>query len=465
MDRRPELRWMKAMRWNLFVISPIFVRLAAWLIASELLHAAPETPPNLVVILADDLGIECLTTYGGKSHATPNIDKLRAQGMQFSHCFSNPFCSPSRASILTGLYPFKNGLKEVLHSKRQEETYLSPQQPSFARQLKSAGYATAIAGKWHVSLLHKHNTITAFGFDQYQVWQIFDGEGEKRRRFWTPQINRNSTLIADEVKNRYGPDLDMEFLLDFVRHKAKQKKPFFAYLATCLPHYPWEPTPDSKESGYVAPTTEHKGDSKYFPDMVAYLDKQVGTVMKELDELGIADNTVLMFLSDNGTDRDLTNLWGDGKRIQGGKGTMTDRGTHVPLIVRWPGQIEARSNCRDLVDFSDFFPTFCELTGSSLPTEKLHGRSFVPQLLGKPGEPREWVYVQDKGQFHVRSREFILNQKGELRPVSELPDGPAPVIERVLTEKEQTARKSLQTALDELSEIGAEKVSVPKNRR
>ena len=449
-DSRARLGWMKAMRSNPFVIFPILPYLAAWLVVFQVPLAARETPPNLVVILADDLGIECLTTYGGKSHATPHIDRLRAQGMQFSHCFSNPFCSPSRASLLTGRYPFKNGLKEVLHSKRQEETYLSPMQPSFVRQLKAAGYATAIAGKWHVSLLHKHDTINAFGFDQYQVWQIFDDEGEKRRRFWTPHINRNGTLIADEIKHRYGPDLDMEFLSDFVRHHAREKQPFFTYLTTCLPHYPWEPTPDSKQQGYVTPSSEHKGDPTYFPGMVAYLDKQVGQILKTLDELDIAKNTVVMFVADNGTDRDLTNVWGDGKRIQGGKGTMTDRGTRVPLIVRWPGRIEAGSSCDDLVDFSDFFPTLCELAAAPLPEEKLHGHSFAPQLLGKPGKPREWVHIQDKGQRSVRSREFILTHKGEFSPVTELPNDPAPAMKRELTEKEKSARKALQSALDEL---------------
>lgn len=450
MDRSPGLRWMNRMRMNPFVKFPVLPSLAVWLVLWQVSPAASETRPNLIMILADDLGIECLTTYGGKSHATPNIDKLRAQGMRFTHCFSNPFCSPSRASLLTGRYPFKNGLKEVLHGKRQEDTYLSPEQPGFPRQLKSAGYATAIAGKWHVSLLHKHNTINAFGFDQYHVWQIFDGEGNKRRRFWTPHINHNGSLIADEIKTRYGPDLDMEFFLEFVRRNAGEKQPFFGYYATCLTHYPWEPTPASKEQGYVAPTTEHKGDPKFFPEMLAYLDKQVGQILGAVDNLGIAENTVVMFLADNGTDRDLTNLWGDGKRIRGGKGTMTDRGTRVPLIVRWPGRIKEGSSCDDLIDFSDFFPTLCEIAGASLPEEKLHGRSFAPRLFGKPGNPREWVHIQDKEQRSVRSREFILTRKGGFSRVTELPDDPAPAIERELTEQEQSARKALQAAFDEL---------------
>ena len=130
--------------------------------------------PNIVMVLADDLGIECLSAYGGTSHRTPNIDRLAAQGIRFTHCFSNPYCSPSRASLLTGRYPFKNGLTDVLSSQKQADIYLHPSQPSYARQLKEAGYATGLAGKWHVSLLHKHNTIREFGFDEYQVWQIFD---------------------------------------------------------------------------------------------------------------------------------------------------------------------------------------------------------------------------------------------------------------------------------------------------
>ena len=128
--------------------------------------------PNIVVILADDLGIECLSSYGGKSHKTPNLDKLTSQGMRFTHCFSNPYCSPSRASLLTGRYPFKNGLKRVIFDpKAHANIYLHIDQPSFARQLKQAGYTTAIAGKWQLSLLHQRNTINDFGFDEYQCWQ------------------------------------------------------------------------------------------------------------------------------------------------------------------------------------------------------------------------------------------------------------------------------------------------------
>lgn len=402
--------------------------------------------PNIVLILADDLGVECLSAYGGTSHKTPHLDRLVKEGMRFTHCFSNPLCSPSRGTLLTGRYPFQNGLKVVLHSKSQENIYLRPSQPSYVRQLKQHGYATQLVGKWHVSLEHKHNTIREFGFDHYQTWGIFDDKGEKTTRYWNPFLMRDGRIIADEIKSRYGPDVDLEVYLDFIKSNAKNKTPFLAQYATCLPHYPWEPTPDSKDQGYRAPNAAHKGDPKFFPDMLAYLDKQIGKMLQTLDELGIAENTIVLFLADNATDRDLVNSWGDGKRIDGGKGTLTDRGTHIPLIVRWPGRIHAGSSCKDLVDLSDIFPTLCELTGAKLPEEKIHGRSFAPQLFGKSGQPREWIHIQNADARQVRNRDYMLDNKDQLHRV--VPLGEAPAIRDA--DAEATARESLQAVFETL---------------
>jgi arylsulfatase A len=410
----------------------------------------PGTKPNVVFILADDLGVECLSAYGGTSHKTPNIDRLAKEGMRFTKSFSHPFCSPSRGSLLTGRYPFQNGLKVVLHSKKQENIYLKPSQPSFPRQLKQHGYATQIVGKWHVSLEHKHNTIREFGFDHYQTWGIFDEKGEKTTRFWNPYLLRDDRIIAAEIKNRYGPDVDLEVYLDFIKTNAKAKKPFLAYYSTCLPHYPWEPTPDSKEKTYRAPNSDHKGDPKYFPDMLAYLDKQIGSMLQTLDDLGIADNTIIIFLADNGTDTGLINQWGEGKSIAGGKGTMTDRGTHVPLLIRWPGKIKAGSVCEDLVDFTDFLPTLCELTGAKLPEPSIHGRSFAPQLLGQPGQPREWIHIQNGDNRQLRNHDYMLTDKDQLRRVVPLWEDPAQPNENRDPEKEAAVRKSLQAIFEAL---------------
>ena len=416
------------------------------------LHGAELSPnkPNVLLILADDLGVECLSSYGGGSHRTPNLDRLAKEGMRFTHCFANPLCSPSRGQLITGRYPFLNGLKVVLANKNQEDMYLRPSQPSFPRQLKEHGYATQIVGKWHLSLEHKHDTIRQFGFDHYQTWSIFDDRGQKTTRYWNPHQIRDGRIIAAEVSKRYGPDVDLEVQLDFIKARAKSKTPFLAFYSTYLPHYPWEPTPDSEAPSYRAPNAAHKGDAKYFPEMVAYLDRQIGAMLRTLDELGIADDTIIIFVADNGTDAGLRNLWGDGRAIAGGKGTMTDRGTRVPLLVRWPGKIKAASSCADLVDLSDFFPTLCELTGAKLPDVMIHGRSFAPQLLGKPGQPREWIHIQNANSRQVRDREFMLNNKGELRRVGELWENPARLDANADSAKEAAARKKLQAVFDSL---------------
>jgi arylsulfatase A-like enzyme len=412
--------------------------------------AAEPSKPNIVLILADDIGVECLSAYGGTTLKTPNIDRLAKEGMRFTHCFSNPLCSPSRGQLLTGRYPFQNGLKVVLHSKRQEDIYLKPSQPSFPRQLKQHGYATQIVGKWHVSLEHKHNTIQEFGFDHYQTWCIFDEKGGKTTRYWSPYQMRDGRIIADEMADRYGPDVDLEVYLDFIKTNAKSKTPFLAYYSTYLPHYPWEPTPDSKDKTYRAPEAGHKGDLKYFPEMLAYLDKQIGAMLQTLDGQGVTDNTIVFFLADNGTDSGLVNNWGDGKKIAGGKGSMTDRGTHVPLLVRWPGRIQADSICEDLIDLSDFLPTLCELTGAKLPEQPIHGRSFAPQLLGKTSTPREWIHIQNGTDRQVRNKDYMLNNKGQLRRVVELWADPAKPDENREPEKEAAARKTLQAVFDAL---------------
>lgn len=431
----------------------VLLGLVAGLGAAATGCAAPPARPNLLVILADDLGIECLSSYGGKSHQTPNLDRLAASGIKFTHCFSNPYCSPSRGTLLTGRYPFRNGLKEVLFAAdRQADVYLHPDQPSFARQLQQAGYATALAGKWHVSLLHRHNTIRDFGFEQYVSWQIFRADGTKTERYYEPHYIQNGENISPRIKDRFGPDVSVEFLINFIQASAARRQPFLAYYTSILPHFPWVPTPDSAEQPAALKTGNEVGDPRFFPDMVRYLDKQVGQLLRTLDEAGVTDNTIVFFLADNGTDHRLSNQWGEGRAIQGGKGTMTDRGTRVPLVVRWPQRIAAGAVCHDLIDFSDFLPTLCELAGAPLPAVELHGRSFAPQLLGARGSPRDWVHVQDKEARHIRSRDYILTNRNQLRPVVELGESEGkPIPEDQQTSQARVARQALQAAFDALN--------------
>jgi arylsulfatase A len=422
------------------------------LASPAMIEAKESETPNILIILADDLGIDCLPLFGGH-HVTPNIDKLASEGMTFTHCFSNPYCSPSRASLLTGRYPFQHGITQVLwHEQKHANLYLKPDQPSFARQLKQAGYRTAIAGKWQLSFLHQRNFIPDFGFDQFQVWQIFKADGQKSTRFRQPHFNRNGTVLSEEIKDRYGPDVNVDFLIDFMKASKEANTPFLAYHTSLLPHYPWVPTPDSTDQDYVLEDTTGRGDPRYFPDMVKYLDKLVGRMMAFLKSMELEDNTIVFFLADNGTDQHLVNTWGDNKQLKGGKGSMTDRGTRVPLIVRWPGHIQANVTCDDLIDFSDLLPTLCDIAKAPLPEQSIHGHSFLPQLLGETGTPRKWVHVQDKTTRHLRSHDYILNNKNELRPVVEIWEDPAPSNQNVMPEKEQAARAYLQGVFDTLNQ-------------
>tara|TARA_R110002096_G_scaffold233764_1_gene423883 strand:+ start:2203 stop:3546 length:1344 start_codon:yes stop_codon:yes gene_type:complete len=417
----------------------------------ETTQAVEVRKPNIVVIVADDLGIECLSAYGGKSYTTPNLDKLATQGMRFTHAFSNPLCSPSRATLLTGRYNFLNGVPIVIFNpEKHSETFLHTDQPSFPRHLKKAGYRTAIAGKWQLSFLDLKNEVSDFGFDEYQLWQLFGADGEKTRRFHHPHFNRNGKIIADEIDGRFGPDVNVEFLMDFMAENAESGQPFLAYYTCLLPHYPWVPTPDSKDQNDPVKVGTDKGDTKFFPDMVEYLDKNVGRLMGKLDELSIADDTVLIFVADNGTSQSIESVWGDGHLLQGGKSTMTDRGTRVPLMIRWPGVIEAGTTNDDLIDFSDLFPSLCELGGAELPGETIHGRSFVPQLRGNPGAPREWIHVQNGRKRYLRNRDFILNNSGELRPVPEIWESIRKPMNPAASEKSSAALSELQSVFSEL---------------
>ena len=412
---------------------------------------AVERQPNILVIVADDLGLECVESYGGLSYKTPQIDALAATGMRFTHCFSNPYCSPSRAQLLTGRYPLHNGITRVIYEPEKHREFLDPaKETSFATMLKKRGYATAIAGKWQVSFLHERDTLSAHGFDEYQMWQIFH-EGKKTSRYANPTMRENGKVLQKELVGRYGPEVNVEFLIDFMRRHREQ--PFCVYYTALLPHYPWEPTPDSADP--LKPAIGN-GDPKYMPDMVAYLDKQVGQLTKAVEELGLRENTLILFTGDNGTDRTITSKWSNGtttRSVHGGKGTMTDAGTHVPLIANWPGVIAQSQVNSNLVDLSDFLPTVLEVAGAELPPRPINGRSFLSQLRGQPSEPREWIHVQNMANRHVRNKEFILTNQGALRPVVEIGEPSAKPIAKPYNPQQQAAFEELQMALKRAAKL------------
>ena len=373
--------------------------------------------PSIVLIFADDLGIEALNTYGGHGVRTPHLDKLASNGMVFTHCFANPACSPSRAEIMTGTYPRFTGIKHVL-TKWSDATYLDPKRfNSFANQLKKVGYTTAIAGKWNISWLERNDTVKDFGFDEHCLWQMFDRDGNKRSRYYQPHFRIDGKVEEDSIAERFGPDVLVDFMIDFMKRKKDQ--PFLIYYPALLVHTPYVRVPGGDATSRL-PDSEQKNGSECFPEMVEYLDKNIGRLVNAVDDLGISNNTIILFCADNGTHGPVTSIWGESRtRIKGGKMTMTDRGARVPLIVRWPGTVESGTQCDDLVELADFLPTFLEIAAAPQPMQRIHGQSFVPKLKGEDSSSREWVHIEYKNERQIRTKDWTYTDEGTLTKVNE----------------------------------------------
>ena len=338
-------------------------------------RAAEKTSrPNIILIMADDMGFECVGANGSTHYKTPHLDRLAAGGLRFRHAYSQPICTPSRVQIMTGRYNFRNYV---------QFGYLHPKEITFGNILKKAGYKTCIAGKWQ--LKGGFGGPKHFGFDEYCLWQLT----RRPSRYPNPGVEVNGKTV-DYRNGEYGPDVVSDYLVDFI--KRNKKGPFFAYYPMILPHWPFGPTPDSPHWDPGNKKLWKNKNSKDFKGMVAYVDKLVGKLDRTLRDQGIRDNTLIIFTCDNGTYGGVTAPF-RGRPWTGGKGTTPDAGTHVPMIVSWPGVIKTGRISDDLIDFSDILPTLADIGGGKLPTDrKIDGRSFLPQLQGKKGNPRDWTF-------------------------------------------------------------------------
>jgi arylsulfatase A-like enzyme len=213
---------------------------------------------------------------------------------------------------------------------------------------------------------------------------------------------------------KYGPDMFCEFVCDFM--ERNQKDPFFVYYPMVLVHDPFVKTPDTigtDDRGQVANKAPKDRDTQKenFVAMVNYMDKIVGRIVKKVDDLGQLENTIILFTADNGTNRRITSRW-NGQDIQGGKGGMKDMGTHVPLVAYWKGHTPEGRVSDDLIDFTDFFPTFSEAAKSDEMTND--GHSFFPQLNGEPSQPRDWVFCHYQPYWNKKAGQFVRNEKYKL---------------------------------------------------
>jgi len=407
----------------------------------------PAGRPNIVFILSDDYGLDGVGCYGSDRHKnrTPNLDSLASGGIRFERCYSTPLCGPTRCQIMTGRYPFRTGGLTNQTSGRpvpQDEYPL-------ARVLKEAGYDTCSVGKWR----QMGATPSDWGFDEYITDPTAGGW------YWQKSYTKNGQLIETD-KEIYYPDVAHDYAVDFLRRHsataASPPKPFFLYYPSHLVHGPILRTPDSKP--------DEKDPVALYNDNVAYLDKQVGLLVTELDRLGLRENTLIVFSGDNGTAGKSGTI--GGRQINGHKGTMMEGGSRVPLIANWKGVAPAGGVLKDLVDFSDVLPTFAEVAGARMPASVTYdGSSFAPQLRGEKGDPREWIFVQLGRNWYVRDDGWKLNQAGELFDMND-----SPFVEKLVPAESKDkaaveARKRLQAVLDKLNPAGGKTISAEEEAK
>lgn len=351
--------------------------------------------PNVIIILMDDMGYGDTEPYGMTGIPTPNFNKLASEGIRFTHFNAGqPICTASRTALLTGCYPNRVGMYgAILPSSK---IALNPKETTLAIMLKQAGYKTAMLGKWHLGN-HPPYFPIHYGFDSFlglpyshDIWPR-DKDGNritnpKNARYTWPEL----TLIeGDKAIDTIKSHQDEEKFTTLFTERAvsiiknSKGKPFFLYLAQPMPHIP------------LAVSDKFKGKSGMgiFGDVIMELDWSLGQVMKALDETGQAKNTLLIVASDNGPWLNYGDNAGSSGGFREGKATTFEGGTRVPLLMRWPGKLQAGSINSHLMTNMDLLPTIAAATGATLPKNKIDGINFLPSLLaGSHTSPREVFY-------------------------------------------------------------------------
>lgn len=405
--------------------------------------------PNIVFIFADDVGQEVLGCYGGTSYATPHLDRLASVGIRFRHAYAMPMCHPSRICLLTGRYPLHVG-NPAWGSFPQE---LESQ--TLAHVLKKAGYATAVSGKWQLTLQRKKpQHPRTLGFDESCVFGWHEGP-----RYYRPLIWQNGEL-RPELAEKYGPDVYVDFLIRFM--ERNRERPFFAFYSMAFCH-------DVSNDFEIPVPRGPKGRYDSFKEMAEGMDERVGRIVSALDRLDLRKRTLFLYTTDNGTaakhiatakgkqliTEEIVSM-AKGREVRGGKGQLTDAGTRVPMLANWPGTIAPGQVVDDLVDLSDFLPTFAALAGAPSPAGvKLDGHSFVGRLLRGEASRRTWAFAQARGRFFVRTQQYKLYSDGRLFDVAADREEQTALDRETLDPEARAVARELELAVQALSASGA----------
>jgi arylsulfatase A-like enzyme len=446
-------------------------QILAWVVLAGLASQLSARPANVVFILLDNLGQEWLECYGGEAGVTPEIDKLAAGGVRVEHCYTPPVCGPSRVVALTGRYPHTTGFRLHHDAALYSGGGLDPDREIlFPRLFQKAGFVTGITGKWQVNNLHDEpGVLDRHGFDHHLVWPgsldqdlmtpemtaaFWDAVRREsaeetvgfiqhiESRYWDPVFFRQGA--RERLEGKYGPDVSLEFTRDFItKHR---EKPFLLYLPMVLTHgraypHPVATTPLNRD--------ENRPHEEMFADMVRYADRQVGEVVRLIEQAGLRDDTFVVVATDNGTEQSLSTRR-SGRLVRGGLYTMKESGGSVGLLFNCPARIPGGRTI-ELADFTDLYPTFCELAGVELdPAHPVDGKSLARVLLDPSApEPREWILNEYHQTRVVRDRRYKLYSEGAFFDVSvdfdETTDLAADQRPEVAA-----ARAKLQTILDSL---------------
>lgn len=390
--------------------------------------SAQNKKPNIIFILADDYGFGEVGTYGADNYKTPNIDALATTGLKFNHCYTASLCGPSRALILTGRYAFRTG------ATNQDQTgqFTPANETMIPKVLKQAGYKSASIGKWGQLPLSPSD----FEFDYYLKFKgsgIFWNTQEKGKDY---DLNGKTIALKD---GEYMPDLMHNKAVDFI--VSNKANPFFLYYSMSHVHNEILPTPDSKSNS-----------KDIYYDNVTYMDKLVGKLVFALDSLKLRENTLIIFMGDNGT----ANQRADqatigGKRLLGAKGSMKEGGGLVPFIANWKGVTPKGGISNTPFDASDLMPTFMEMAGIKNTKLVLDGESILPTIKGKTNSQRPWAYNQLASSWYVRELDWKLNQNGELFDMQKAPFEEILIAPDTKDKKAVEAKLRLQKVLDKLA--------------
>ena len=370
--------------------------------------------PNFVFLLIDDLGRQDLGCYGSTFYETPSIDRLAAEGMRFTNAYAAcPVCSPTRASIMTGKYPARLGITDWIGASQKPTAYreyLPLEETTIAEALKEAGYATGYVGKWHLATSDESRRMYYPDRQGFDINIGGDNSGSPPTYFYPYSKGKRSleTMPPGGQEGEYLTDRLTEEAVKFI--EARKDGPFLLYLAHYAVHTPLEskkeltekygakaaklPEAPEPQPVYGPYKTRQRQDHAVYAGMVQSVDESVGRVLRKLEELGLEQNTIVIFMSDNGG---LSTVPREGPTcnlpLRTGKGWLYEGGIREPMIVKWPGVTKAGSVCHETVISTDFYPTMLEMAGlPSKPAQHVDGLSFVP-LLRKSGVPeRKAIY-------------------------------------------------------------------------